>query len=39
MITRRSYLAALAAAAILAATASNAQERFITVSSTTLTEQ
>ena len=39
MITRRSYLAALAAAAILAATASNAQERFITVSSTTSTEQ
>ena len=39
MITRRSYLAALAAAAILAATASNAQEKFITVSSTTSTEQ
>ena len=39
MITRRLFWAALAACGLLAATASQAQERFITVSSTTSTEQ
>ncbi|NJD34074.1 MAG: extracellular solute-binding protein [Betaproteobacteria bacterium] len=39
MITRRLFCSALAACGLLAATASLAQERFITVSSTTSTEQ
>ena len=39
MITRRLFCSALAACGLLAATASQAQERFITVSSTTSTEQ
>jgi tungstate transport system substrate-binding protein len=39
MITRRLFCSALAACGLLAATASHAEERFITVSSTTSTEQ
>jgi tungstate transport system substrate-binding protein len=39
MITRRLFCSALAACGLLAAAASHAQERFITVSSTTSTEQ
>ena len=39
MINRRLFCSALAAAGLLAATASQAQERYITVSSTTSTEQ
>ena len=39
MISRRLFCSALAAAGLLAATASHADERFITVSSTTSTEQ
>ena len=39
MITRRLFCSTLAACGLLAATASHAQERFITVSSTTSTEQ
>jgi len=39
MITRRLLCSALTAASVIAATASHAQERFITVSSTTSTEQ
>jgi tungstate transport system substrate-binding protein len=39
MITRRLFCSALAACGLLAAAASQAQERFITVSSTTSTEQ
>lgn len=39
MITRRLFCSALAACGLLAATAGQAQERFITVSSTTSTEQ
>ena len=39
MITRRLFCSVLAACGLLAATASMAQERFITVSSTTSTEQ
>ncbi|MCM2309642.1 MAG: extracellular solute-binding protein [Sulfuritalea sp.] len=39
MITRRLFCAALAACSLLAAGASQAQERFITVASTTSTEQ
>ncbi|MDP2822432.1 MAG: extracellular solute-binding protein [Sulfuritalea sp.] len=39
MIARRRFCSALAAASLLAATAAHAQERFITVSSTTSTEQ
>jgi len=39
MITRRLFCSALAAYGLLAATALHAQERFITVSSTTSTEQ
>jgi tungstate transport system substrate-binding protein len=39
MITRRLFCSALAACGLLAATAGHAQERFITVSSTTSTEQ
>ena len=39
MITRRIFCSVLAAAGILSATASQAQERYITVASTTSTEQ
>jgi tungstate transport system substrate-binding protein len=39
MIIRRRFCSALAACGLLAATASHAQERFITVASTTSTEQ
>ncbi|MCK9380372.1 MAG: extracellular solute-binding protein [Sulfuritalea sp.] len=39
MITRRLFCSALAAIGVLAATASHAEERFITVASTTSTEQ
>ena len=39
MISRRLFCSALASLGLLAATASHAQERFITVSSTTSTEQ
>ncbi|MFA4968567.1 MAG: extracellular solute-binding protein [Sulfuritalea sp.] len=39
MITRRLFCTALASLGLMAATASHAQERFITVSSTTSTEQ
>ena len=39
MISRRQFCSALAACSMLAAAASHAQERFITVSSTTSTEQ
>jgi len=39
MITRRLFCSALTVASLLAATASHAQERFITVASTTSTEQ
>ena len=39
MITRRLFCSALAAAGLMAAIPAQAQERFITVSSTTSTEQ
>ena len=39
MISRRLFCSALAVVSMLAATASQAEERFITVSSTTSTEQ
>ena len=39
MIARRLFCSALAAAGLLAATASHAEERFVTLSSTTSTEQ